>query len=127
MLCVILDRALPFGEEYAEVLDWVSETYDYLEAVINWVESSERTTDQNAIEDCLNLVKKDLMELCVDLLYRLPASKKMRFNFKWCMTAGEMDECGLSNKILVFCKRKADDAQLDSEGGRRVSTRTAGG
>ena len=69
MLVVILDRALT-GEEYDLILDWADESYDHLEAVINWVESSERTTDQNAIEDCLNLFKKDLMELCVDLLYR---------------------------------------------------------
>ena len=112
MLVVILDRALT-GEEYDLILDWADESYDHLEAVINWFESSERTTDQNAIEDCLNLFKKDLMDLCVDLLYRLPASEKVRFDFKWCMTADEMVKCGLSNRILV-CRQRMVDEALDS-------------
>ena len=103
MLVVILDRALT-REEYDAVLEWVSETYGHPVQVIKWVESSERTTDQNAIEDCLNLFKKDLMELCADLLYRLPASEKVRLAFQWCMTADEMVECGLSSMILV-CRK----------------------
>ena len=113
MLVVILDRALT-GDDYDLILDWADESYDHLEKVINWVESSERTTDQNAIEDCLNLFKKDLMDLCVDLLYRLPASEKKKFDFKWCMTADEMVECGLSGTILVCWKRNVDVARLDS-------------
>ena len=113
MLCVILDRALT-GEEYDLISDWADESYNHLEVVINWVESSERTTDQNAIEDCLNLFKSDLMDLCADLLYRLPAATKKQFDFKWSMTADEMVECGLSGTILVCWKRNADVARLDS-------------
>ena len=113
MLVFILHHALT-GEEYNDVLEGVWDTYDHLVEVINRVESSERTTDQNAIEDCLNLFKKDLMELCVDLLYRLPASEKVRLAFQWCMTADEMVECGLPSMIVVCRKRKADNAQLDT-------------
>ena len=113
MLVVILDRALT-GEEYDLILDWADESYDHLEAVINWVESSERTTDQNAIEDCLNLFQLYLINLCVDLLYDMPAAKKRQFDFKWAMTTDEMDECGLNSEILVCQKRNADVARLDS-------------
>ena len=60
------------------------------------------------------MFKKDLMDLCVDLLYRLPAAKKKQFDFKWSMTADEMVECGLSGTILVFGKRNTDVARLDS-------------
>ena len=73
MLVVIPDRALT-GEEYDEVFDWVHQTYNYLEEVLN----SERTTDQNAIEEAITLFKSNLMELCVDLMYRQPASEKVR-------------------------------------------------
>ena len=94
MLVVILDRALT-GEEYDEVLDWVEQTYNYLEEVLN----SERTTDQNAIEEAITLFKSDLMELCVDLLYRLPASEKVRFAFHEFMTADEMVDCGTDGAL----------------------------
>ena len=65
MLVVILDRAL-IGDEYDEVFDWIEQTYNYLEEVLN----SEMTMDQNAIEEAITLFKSDLMELCVDLLFR---------------------------------------------------------
>ena len=68
MLVVILDRALT-GEEYVKVFDWVHQTYNYLEEVLN----SERTTHQNAIEEAITLSKSDLVELCVDLLFRFYA------------------------------------------------------
>ena len=51
MLVFILLHALT-GEEYNEVLEWVWDTYDHLVKVINRDESSESTTDQNAIEIC---------------------------------------------------------------------------
>ena len=113
MLVSILLDALA-GNEYNEVLEWVWDTYDHLVEVINRVESSERTTDQNAIKNCLNDFKNDLMELCVNLLYRLPASEKVRLEVQWCMTADEMVECGPPSMIVVCRKRKADNAQLDS-------------
>ena len=62
----------------------------------------------------LNDFKNDLMELCVNPLYRLPASEKVRLDFQWCMTAEVMDECGPPSMIVVCRKRKADNAQLDS-------------
>ena len=80
MLVFILLDAL-IGDEYNEVLEWVWDTYDHLVEVINRVESSERTTHQNAIERYLNVFKNDLMELCVNLLYRLLASEKGRLDF----------------------------------------------
>ena len=110
MLVVILDRALT-GEEYVEVFDWVHQTYNYLEEVLN----SERTTDQNAIEEAITLFKSDLMELCVDLMYRQPASEKVRFAFHEFMTADEMVECRLSPvacSVARSRKRKADDGAL---------------
>ena len=113
MLVVILDRALT-GEEYDMILDWADESYDHLEKLINGDEYSEGTTDQNAIEDCLNLFQLYLINLCVDLLYDMPAAKKRQFDFKWAMTTDEMDECGLNSEILVCQKRNADVARLDS-------------
>ena len=113
MLVFLMLHALT-GVEYNEVLEWVWDTYDHLVKVINRVESSESTTDQNAIKNCLNDFKNDLMELCVNILYRLLASEKVRLDFQWCMTADEMVECGLPNMIVVCRKRKADNAQLDS-------------
>ena len=86
----------------------------HLVKVINGVESSERTTDQNAIKNCLVVFKNDLMELCVNFLYSLPASEKVRLEVQWCMTADEMVECGLPSMTVVCRKRKADNAQLDT-------------
>ena len=109
MLCVILDRALPLGDEYDETFDWFGKAHNYLEEVLN----DEKTTDQNEIEKEITLFKKDLMVLCVNLLYRLPASEKVRFDLKWCMTADEMVKRGLSNRILV-CRQRTVDEALDS-------------
>ena len=53
------------------------------------------TMDQNAIEEAITLFKSDLMELCVDLMYRQPASEKVRFAFHEFMTADKMVECRL--------------------------------
>ena len=105
MLVVILDRALT-GDDYDLILDWAHASYDHPEKLINGVESSEGTRDQNAIDNCLNLFKLDLIDLCVDLLYHMPAAKKKQFDFKWAMTTDEMVECGLSGTILVCWKRK---------------------
>ena len=113
MLVVILDRALT-GDDYDLILDWADASYDHLEKLNNWVESSEGARDQNAIENCLNLFRLDLIDLCVDLLYDMPAAKKRQFDFKWAMTTDEMDECGLNSEILVCQKRNADVARLDS-------------
>ena len=71
--------------------------------------------DQNAIEETITLFKSDLMELCVDLMYRQPASEKERFAFHEFMTANKMVECRLSPITCPVArnrKRKADDGAL---------------
>ena len=91
MLVVILDRVLGIGEEYDYYFDWIEQTYDHLERL-----------DQNAIEEAIILFKSDLMKLCVDLLYQMPAREKYRLGFQQFMTANELQ---FAQRLSTFHQR----------------------
>ena len=78
MLVCLLDRALPL-EESSDFVDWVEHTYDALEEL-----------GDDAITESIEVFRSSLLTRCVDMLDRMPAADKFRFDFCEFMTADEL-------------------------------------